>query len=168
MKLLLSLSLLILIQNSLWAAKIKIGVLAPEGTNWAMHMKKMGKEIKKKTEGKVDFKFYFGGSQGDENDVLRKVRINQLQGGVFTGKTLGDISGDVRVVEIPYTFGGDGKKAWSTVEKLTPYFNEEINYCLKGKLLNHSEFSPNRIHSPSQICGNQCIGTSPQSTNCWN
>lgn len=108
------------------AARIKVGVLAPEGTNWAKHMKKMGKEIKTATKGKVKFKFYFGGAQGDENDVLRKVRINQLQGGIFTGKTLGDIHGDIRVVEIPFVFGDDRAKAWSTVEKLTPYFDKKI------------------------------------------
>ncbi len=112
--------------NSLQAARIKVGVLAPEGTNWAKHMKAMAKEIKKATDGKVKFKFYFGGAQGDEADVLRKVRINQLQGGIFTGKTLGDIHGDIRTVEIPFVFGGDRGKAWSTVEKLTPYFNDKI------------------------------------------
>ena len=117
------LSLFVLSTN---ATRIKVGVLAPEGTNWAKHMKKMGKEIKKKTDGKVKFKFYFGGAQGDEVDVLRKVRINQLQGGIFTGKTLGDIYGDIRLVEIPFVFGDDRAKAWSTVEKLTPYFDKGI------------------------------------------
>lgn len=108
------------------AARIKVGVLAPEGTNWAKHMKAMAKEIKKATDGKVKFKFYFGGAQGDEADVLRKVRINQLQGGIFTGKTLGDIHGDIRTVEIPFVFGDDRSKAWGAVQKLTPYFNQKI------------------------------------------
>lgn len=120
------LSLLIFVTFSATAARIKVGVLAPEGTNWAKHMKKMGKEIQKKTDGKVKFKFYFGGAQGDEVDVLRKVRINQLQGGIFTGKTLGDIYGDIRLVEIPFVFGDDRSKAWKTVEKLTPYFEKGI------------------------------------------
>lgn len=105
---------------------IKSRVLAPEGTNWAKNMKKMAKEVKKATDGEVKFKFYFGGSQGDEVDVLRKVRINQLQGGVFTGKTLGEIEGDIRVMEIPFQFGGDREKAWKTLEKLSPYFDKKL------------------------------------------
>jgi TRAP-type C4-dicarboxylate transport system substrate-binding protein len=125
-KLIVSLFLMTLMASPLQAKKIKVGVLAPEGTNWATQMKKMGKEVKKATKGEVSFKFYFGGAQGDEVDVLRKIRINQLQGGVFTGKTLGDIVGDIRVVEIPYTFAGDEKKAWATVEKLAPYFNQQL------------------------------------------
>ena len=126
MKKILSLMIAVLCTTQIQAARIKVGVLAPEGTNWAKHMKKMGKEIKKATDGKVKFKFYFGGSQGDEVDVLRKMRINQLQGGVFTGKTLGEIQGDIRVMEVPFTFGADREKAWGTLEKLTPYFNEKL------------------------------------------
>ena len=117
---------LLLLGSQTFAAKLKVGVLAPEGTNWAKNMKKMAKEIKKATNGDVNFKFYFGGSQGDEVDVLRKVRINQLQGGVFTGKTLGEIEGDIRVMEIPFQFGADREKAWSTLEKLAPYFDKKL------------------------------------------
>lgn len=103
---------------------IKVGVLAPEGTNWANNMKEMGKEIEAATNKEVKVKFYFGGTQGDEPDVLKKIRIGQLQGGIFTGKTLGEIYGDVRVVEIPFTFGADRAKAIGTVKKLAPYFDK--------------------------------------------
>lgn len=108
------------------AVTLKIGVLAPEGTAWSQNLKKMAKEIKKVTDGEVNFKIYFGGSQGDEPDVLRKIRVKQLQGGVFTGKTLGDINGDVRVVEIPFTFINNREKAWSTLKGLTEYFNGQF------------------------------------------
>jgi TRAP-type C4-dicarboxylate transport system substrate-binding protein len=111
---------------NVWGVTLKIGVLAPEGTNWAKNMKKMAKEVKAATDKKVKFKFYFGGSQGDEHDVLRKIRVGQLQGGFFTGKTLGDINGDVRVMEIPFNFEGDREKAWNTLNKLSPYFNDKL------------------------------------------
>ena len=136
-----------LIFTSIQAKKIKVGVLAPEGTTWAKNMKKMGKEIKKATDGEVSFKFYFGGSQGDEVDVLRKIRINQLQGGVFTGKTLGEIQGDIRVVEIPFMFGDDNKKAWDSVVKLTPYFNERL---AKKKFKNLGFFELGMVYFVSQ------------------
>ena len=103
------------------AITIKMGVLAPEGTAWAQNLKRMAKEIKKATENKVKLKIYYGGSQGDEPDVLRKIRVGQLHGGIFTGKTLGEISGDVRVIEVPFNFSGDGKRAWRTVVKMTDF-----------------------------------------------
>ena len=108
------------------AITIKMGVLAPEGTAWAQNLKRMEKEIKKATKKKVKFKIYYGGSQGDESDVLRKIRVGQLHGGIFTGKTLGEISGDVRVIEVPFNFDGNGKKAWRTVEKMTGFFNKKL------------------------------------------
>ena len=107
-----------------FSAALKVGVLAPEGTAWAQNCKKMATEIKQATGDKVDIKFYFGGSQGDEPDVLRKIHIGQLHGGIFTGKTLGDIYGDVRVIEIPFTFNGNREKAFKTLNKLTPFFNQ--------------------------------------------
>lgn len=118
------LSILFIITTNCKALTLKIAVLAPEGTSWAQHLKKMTKEIKKATKKKVKFKIYYGGAQGDEPDVLRKIRVGQLHGGIFTGKTLGDINGDVRVMEIPFTFYHDRTKAYNTVTKMTGFFNQ--------------------------------------------
>ncbi len=107
-------------------AAIKIGVLAPEGTGWAKNIKNMASEVKTATKGNVEFKVYYGGSQGDEVDVLRKVRIGQLQGGIFTGKTLGEISGDVRVIELPFTFNYDREKALKTLQNMAPFFDQKF------------------------------------------
>ncbi len=108
------------------SATIKIGVLAPEGTSWAKNLKQMAKEIRKATNKKVKLKIYFGGAQGDEPDVLRKIRVGQLHGGVFTGKTLGEINGDVRVMEIPFTFYHDSEKAGKVLANLAPRFNKSF------------------------------------------
>ncbi len=118
--------LLSVLSISIFASTIKVGVLAPEGTSWAKNLSKMAKEIKDGTKGEVKIKFYFGGSQGDEPDVLRKIHVGQLHGGIFTGKTLGEINGDVRVIELPFTFYNDRAKALSTVEKMTPFFNTKF------------------------------------------
>lgn len=105
------------------AVVLKVGVLAPDGTTWATNLKKLGKEISKATEGNVKIKYYFGGAQGDEEDVLRKVRIGQLHGGVFTGKTLGEIYGDFRVLEVPFNFKGNRDKAKQALIDLEPHLN---------------------------------------------
>lgn len=125
MRLLLMFFGLIFSLNS-FAVKIKIAVLAPEGTSWANSLKKMSKEIKKTTNGEINIKIYYGGISGDESDVIRKIRVGQMQGGFFTGKTLGEIFGDTRVVEIPFTFYQDRVKAWRTVGKLESYFSQGL------------------------------------------
>jgi TRAP-type C4-dicarboxylate transport system substrate-binding protein len=123
---LLSLFILILSLNAIASQQIKLAVLVPEGTSWGNSLKKLSKEVEAATNGEVNFKIYFGGVSGDEPDVLRKVRIGQLHGGIFTGKTLGDIHGDVRAMEIPFTFYGNQKKASDTLGKLSPQFNQGL------------------------------------------
>ena len=116
------------------ASTLKLGVLAPEGSSWANSLKQMGKRIGEKTSGRVQFKIYYGGSQGDEGDVVKKIRIGQLHGGFFTGKTLGELQGDVRVMETPFTFGADTQKAMSALDavekKFGPGFDKLQLKCL--------------------------------------
>ena len=40
--------------------------------------------LEKETEGRLKLRFYPGGSQGDERDFVRKMRVGQLDGGVVT------------------------------------------------------------------------------------
>lgn len=129
------------------SAAIKVGVLVPEGSGWAKIIKKMTTEIKEATKGNVEFKVYYGGSQGDEQDVLRKIRIGQLQGGIFTGKTLGDINGDIRVMEIPFTFNNNREKALKTLQSLSPFFAQ--NFEKKG-FKNLATFEIGQIYLVSQ------------------
>ena len=105
----------------------KVAVIAPEGTSWAEILKNMAQEVAASTSSQVEFRVYYGGSQGDEPDVLRKMRTGQLHGGFFTGKTLGEINGDVRVMELPFTFYGDDKKAMAIMDKMTPTFNKTFD-----------------------------------------
>lgn len=109
------------------AVTIKLATIVPKGTSWANTIKDMAKEIKKETAGEVKLKVYYGGTQGDEPDVLRKTRIGQLHGGVFTGKVLGDIFSDVRSIEVPFNFYHDQTKALGALKSNTEHFNNEIS-----------------------------------------
>lgn len=114
---------------ALGAQQLKLAVLVPEGTTWGNSLKKLGKEIEASTQNEVSFKIYYGGVSGDEPDVLRKIRIGQLHGGIFTGKTLGDIYGDARAMEIPFTFFEKNAKAKGTLTELSA----DINQGLRSK-----------------------------------
>jgi TRAP-type C4-dicarboxylate transport system substrate-binding protein len=137
----------LLVMSHAQAAPIKVGVLAPEGTGWAKIIKKMTTEIKEATKGNVEIKVYYGGSQGDEQDVLRKIRIGQLQGGIFTGKTLGDINGDVRVVEVPFTFNNNQTKALKTLQDMTPFFSQGFE---KNKFKSLATFELGQVYLVTQ------------------
>ncbi len=84
--------------------EIKFSVLAPEGSTWVNLMKDMDKEIQTSSNGRLGFKIYAGGVSGDEKDVIRKMRINQIHAAGLTGVGLGEIVPSIRVLELPMLF----------------------------------------------------------------
>lgn len=86
------------------ATEIKIATLAPDGSTWMKTMRRIDDDVRAKTANRVGFKFYPGGVQGDERDVIRKMRNGQIHGAAFTGFGLGAIVPEVRVLELPFMF----------------------------------------------------------------
>lgn len=62
------------------AAELKIATVAPDGSHWMREMRAAAAEIRERTDGGVEIKFYPGGVMGNDAQVLRKVRVGQLQG----------------------------------------------------------------------------------------
>jgi len=83
---------------------IKFATLAPDGSTWMNVMKDFSKSLKEKSDGDINFKIYAGGIQGDEKDVIRKIRINQLHSAGFTGVGLGTILPEARILDTPFLF----------------------------------------------------------------
>lgn len=88
----------------LTAQRIKFATLAPEGSTYWKVMKELDEEVQAATGGEVKFKIYAGGIQGDEKDVVRKLRFGQIHSAGFTGVGLGEILPEVRVLELPLLF----------------------------------------------------------------
>ena len=84
--------------------RIKFATLAPEGSTWMNVMRDFARGVKQKTGGQVRFRIYAGGVQGDEKDVVRKMRIGQIHSAGFTGVGLGEILPETRVLELPFLF----------------------------------------------------------------
>jgi TRAP-type C4-dicarboxylate transport system substrate-binding protein len=84
--------------------EIKLATLAPDGSTWMKTMRAIDAETRQRTENRVGFKFFPGGVQGDEKDVIRKLRNGQIHGAAFTGFGLGSIASEVRVLELPFMF----------------------------------------------------------------
>ena len=84
--------------------EIKLATLAPEGSTWMKTMHKIDDDVRARTSNRVGFKFFPGGVQGDEKDVIRKMRNGQVHGAGFTGFGLGSIVPETRVLELPFMF----------------------------------------------------------------
>jgi TRAP-type transport system periplasmic protein len=88
----------------LHATDLKIATVAPEGSSWMKDLRAAGLQIRDRTSGRVNLKFYGGGIQGSDRKVLRKIRIGQLHGGVFTSNGLQERYPDVVIYGSPMLF----------------------------------------------------------------
>lgn len=86
------------------AQTIKLATLAPEGSSWMNAMRAGAAEIRERTDGRVKFKFYGGGVQGNDKQVRRKMRIGQLHGGAFTSNALVEFQKDAVLYGMPMLF----------------------------------------------------------------
>jgi TRAP-type C4-dicarboxylate transport system substrate-binding protein len=113
--------------GSAWAEPIelKIASLAPDGSSWAKTMASGGQRIAEKTNNRVTVKFFFSGTQGDERDVVRKMKLGQIDGAALTAVGLGVIKGDVRVLELPFLFKSD-KELDYVRTKMAPDFEKQF------------------------------------------
>jgi len=79
----------------------KVATLAPAGSVWIEQFKKFSATILKDTGGEVGFRIYPGGVMGDDQAMLRKMRVGQLHGGGFTMTGVSLQVPDFRVMGIP-------------------------------------------------------------------
>lgn len=86
------------------ATDLKLATVAPEGSSWMKDLRTAASQIKDRTGGRVNIKFYGGGIQGTDKKVLRKIRIGQLQGGVFTSNSLEERYPDILIYGLPMLF----------------------------------------------------------------
>lgn len=93
-----------LLAGSAAAIEIKIATVAPDGTFWMEEMRAGGERIRELTDGRVEFKFYPGGVMGTDSQVLRKIRVGQLQGGAFTAGGLSERYNGLNTYGIPLLF----------------------------------------------------------------
>jgi len=86
------------------AMVLKIATLSPEGSIWMKEMREGAREVAQKTNNRVQFKFYPGGVMGDDQTVLRKIRIGQLHGGAVVANSLTKPFPDSQVYNLPLIF----------------------------------------------------------------
>mgnify|MGYP001814995983 FL=1 len=86
------------------AQTIKLATIAPESSSWMKDMKAGAASIEEHTEGRVKFKFYGGGVQGNDKQVQRKMRTGQLHGGAFSSGGLNRFHKDADIFSLPMLF----------------------------------------------------------------
>jgi TRAP-type C4-dicarboxylate transport system substrate-binding protein len=91
-------------QDQAQTQTLKIATIAPEGSSWMQDMRAGAKEIERRTDGRVKFKLYGGGVQGNDKQVQRKMRTGQLHGGTFTSGAMNQFQPDADLLSLPLLF----------------------------------------------------------------
>ena len=93
------------------AVVARLATVAPERSVWVKAFREAAAEATKVTEGRIQFKIYPGGVQGDEQTVLRKMRVGQLQGAAFMGQGVRLFCPDATVLQLPLMFRSEEEVA---------------------------------------------------------
>jgi TRAP-type C4-dicarboxylate transport system substrate-binding protein len=116
----------VLLASSLGAVQaLKIATLVPEGSLWDKAERELGAAIQAATSGRVKFQIYPGGVAGDEPDFLRKIRINQLQGALFSAPGLGDIDPAFYIFQVPLLFETDEEVRY-VLDRMRPVLGKRL------------------------------------------
>jgi len=102
----------------------KFGTLAPDGVGWAAIIKELIiSGILKVTNGEVVLDWYYGGTMGDDLDIVAKMRNGQLQGAGFSGWGMVMACPEMAIMELPFLFDNYDEVEY-VYSKLRPRINK--------------------------------------------
>ncbi len=98
---------------------VKMATLVPQGSSWHTTLKEMAEQWKTASGGEVVVRIYPGGVAGDDPDVVRKMRLGTLNGGVLTSAGLGEIDKSVYALGVPLMYDSYDE-VYGVLETLRP------------------------------------------------
>jgi TRAP-type transport system periplasmic protein len=108
------------------SVELRVATLAPAGSSWSTILNQSAAEIKSKTAGRVTVKYYEGGRQGDERDIVRKLRLGELDGAALTSVGLTMIDESMQLLELPAFFTTIEEIDY-VADKMWPYFEKKFH-----------------------------------------
>lgn len=117
---------LVLAAGPLAAQQLKIATLAPDGSTWMEVLNDAADEVRQQTGGKVVTRFYPGGVMGGSDTVLRRMKLGQLQGGVFTVGELAGMAPETNLYSLPFQFKNASELA-QLRDEFDPYILDALH-----------------------------------------
>jgi TRAP-type C4-dicarboxylate transport system substrate-binding protein len=86
---------------------IKLGTVAPAGSLWDIKLREIASEWKRISNGEVQLKLYLGGTVGDEDNMIRAMKVGGLNACAITAQGLKEIASDTFAMCLPYIVKDD-------------------------------------------------------------
>jgi TRAP-type C4-dicarboxylate transport system substrate-binding protein len=83
---------------------LSIATLAPPGSAMVRGLEAWNRELRRRSGGALSLRLYTGGVQGDDPEVVRKIRSGRLDGGTITATGLASIHRPALVFQLPGLF----------------------------------------------------------------
>ena len=134
---------------------IKLGSLAPKGSPWELALNRLQAEWTRISNGSITLRLYSGGTVGSESDMLRKIRIGQLNAAALTSSGLSEIFPGIFSIYIPLLVHTNEEYAY-LMDRMIPILNEEFeNNGYKTLFWMHTGwvylYSRDRVISPDDL-----------------
>jgi len=103
-------ALLVFLINPLFAQRkitIKMASPIPEKTPWGAFFNQMASDWRRITNGEVELVVYHNSVAGTESDVVRSLKLNQLQAAVLSTLGLYEISPEIMTLSCPFLIRSD-------------------------------------------------------------
>jgi TRAP-type C4-dicarboxylate transport system substrate-binding protein len=84
------------------ALTLKIATVAPAGSPWVESLRRLSADWNRISGGRVTLKIYAGGIAGEEADMIRKMRIGQLDGAALTQMGWGLLDPGILAISTPF------------------------------------------------------------------
>ena len=131
------------------AQVIKLGTIAPEGSPWNDGLLQLGQRWGELSNGRVKLRIYPGGVSGDEPDMIRKMRIGQLQAAALTTVGLTSVVPDIEALSFPTVVRSDAELD-AVIREVGPVIEKQL--AAKGfKVLNWTNAGWVRIFSKEPV-----------------
>jgi TRAP-type C4-dicarboxylate transport system substrate-binding protein len=104
---------------------IKLASIAPENSPFGRVLNRFAADVQRITNGRVRLRIYHNGVQGDEQDIIRKIRIGQLQAGLFSSSGLDYVSRDFLAYSMPFLIRTDAELEY-VLDQTRPFMEEKL------------------------------------------
>ena len=81
--------------------RLRFATIAPEGTGWAREVQAFVREIETNSGGRVGMHVYFGGIAGDDTEMGRRMRQDQLDGALSGGMLCQEVAPAFAIFRVP-------------------------------------------------------------------
>ena len=105
---------------------VKMASPIPENSPWGQSLNEIAREWERITNGLIEVIIYHSGMAGNENTIVRNLRLNQIQAAVLSTFGMYEISPEIMTLSVPFLIRNDDELD-AVLTGIKPEMEERIN-----------------------------------------